>query len=90
MSVHDLEHILRRARVYAGFRHMLERDPALVFAGYALEEGEQEAIEGRDAEALTRLGVDRDLVAWWCIIVAPEAAPPAVVSARLLGSARPQ
>lgn len=90
MSVHDLEHILRRARVYTGFRRMLERDPALALAGYALDPREQAGIENRDAETLTGLGADEDLVAWWCIIAAPEPAPAAAPPAALFGPARPQ
>jgi hypothetical protein len=68
VTIVDVEHTLRRAQVYPGFRRMLDRDPDTALTAYALSAEENTALRARDAEALLAIGVNRDLVAWWCIV----------------------
>ncbi len=71
MTQHDLEYALGRARLYAGFHHMLEVDPVTALREYDLTPAERRAILDRDPEALRRLGAGLDLAAWWGIVDQP-------------------
>ncbi len=72
MSRDHLNHLLHRARTYAGFRRMLERDPARALLDYDLTEAERLALLDRDPRALGACAADHELARWWC---APAATP---------------
>ncbi len=66
MSAEHLEHLLHRARTFAGFRSALLRDPDGTVADYDLSAGERVALLTHDAALLCEAGLPDDLVEWWC------------------------
>ncbi len=76
MSAHNVDQVLHRAQLFAGFRRALEQTPDQALRDYELCACETAAIRTRDIDALVALGVAIDFIAWWCIVL-PQ---PVVVS----------
>ena len=76
MSAHNVDQVLHRAQLFAGFRRALEQTPDQALQDYELCACETAAIRTRDIDALVALGVAIDFIAWWCIVL-PQ---PVVVS----------
>jgi len=76
VSAHNVDQVLHRAQLFAGFRRALEQTPDQALRDYELCACETAAIRTRDIDALVALGVAIDFIAWWCIVL-PQ---PVVVS----------
>lgn len=75
MTREHLNHVLHRARTYAGFRAALLRDPEGALAEYDLTPAERAALQAHDAARLIALGVEAELAQWWSSVAASERAP---------------
>ena len=74
MSAHNVDQVLHRAQLFAGFRRALEQTPDQALRDYELCACETAAIRTRDIDALVALGVAIDFIAWWCIVLPQPAA----------------
>lgn len=75
MTRDHLNHLLHRARTYAGFRAALLRDPEGTLAEYDLTPAERAALRAHDAARLIALGAEVELAQWWSSVAASERAP---------------
>jgi hypothetical protein len=74
MSREHLNHVLHRARAYAGFRTALLRDPDDALAEYDLTPAERAALRAHDAARLLSLGAEAELAQWWSTVAVNERA----------------
>lgn len=74
MSREHLNHVLHRARTYAGFRIALLHDPDRALAEYDLTPAERAALRARDAARLVALGAEGELAQWWSTVTTNERA----------------
>ncbi len=72
MSCEHLNHVLHRARTYAGFRTALLRDPDRALAEYDLTPAERAALRAHDAAQLIALGAEAELARWWSTVTVNE------------------